>query len=475
MMTGAELTILLPLIAIAAASVLIMLAIAFFRSHDLAFWLTVLAFLAGLALLPSRESLPARVTSLILFDDYSLYYVALIFVSALFVSLLSSRQLGSHDIMKEEYYILLLLAALGSSVLVSAGHFASFFLGLELLSVSLYVLIAYYRTGHHGVEAAVKYLVLAGTSSAVLLFGMSLVYLEFGTLEFSALAANISSEGSLGLAAMAGTALIIAGAAFKLGLVPFHMWMPDVYQGAPSPVTAYVATASKAAIFALLLRYVPSMNVVPGSPLFIILASVAVASMFVGNLLAMVQENVKRLLAYSSIAHMGYLLVAFLASGTLRATAVTYYLTAYSVTMMGAFGVVTALSGGGGEVDKLSMYRGLYRRNPWITAVFTAMLLSLAGIPLTAGFIGKFYIFAAGIDSSLWLLIASLIISSVLGLFYYLRLVAALFTEGDGTSPASGPSVPERLVLALLALLLFWLGVYPGPFIDVLRTMALAG
>jgi NADH-quinone oxidoreductase subunit N len=472
MMTGAELTVLLPFIIIAVASVFIMLTIAFARSHDLAFWLTTLALLAGLALLPSREPLPARVTSLLLFDAYSLYYVVLIFVSAFFVSLLSFRQLEGRDVVKEEYYILLLLATLGSSVLVSASHFASFFLGLELLSVSLYVLIAYYRAGERDVEAALKYLVLAGTSSAVLLFGMSLVYLDAGTLEFSALAAKISSEGSLGLAGMAGSALIIAGAGFKLGVFPFHMWMPDVYQGAPAPVTAYVATASKAAIFALLLRYVPSTNVVPGSPLFAILASVAVASMFAGNLLALFQENVKRLLAYSSIAHMGYVLVAFLAGGALRATAVTYYLTAYAVTMLGAFGVMSALSGAGEEADELSRYRGLARRNPWIAAVFTAMILSLAGIPLTAGFIGKYYLFAAGIGSSLWLLVASLIISSVIGLFYYLRLVAALFSEGEGPSPASGPAAAERLVLALLAVLLFWLGVYPGPFIDILRTMA---
>jgi NADH-quinone oxidoreductase subunit N len=475
MMTGAELTVLLPFITIAAASVFIMLAVAFFRSHDLAFWLTVFALLAGLAFLPSRESLPARVTSLILFDAYSLYYVVLVFVSALIVCLLSFRQLEGRDMVKEEYYILLLLAALGSSILVSASHFASFFLGLELLSVSLYVLIAYYRTGERGVEAAVKYLVLAGTSSAVLLFGMSLVYLDLGTLEFSALAANISSEGSLGLAGMAGTALIIAGAGFKLGVVPFHMWMPDVYEGAPAPVAAYVATASKASIFALLLRYVTSTDVAPGSPLFVILSSVTVASMFAGNLLALFQENVKRLLAYSSIAHMGYVLVAFLAGGTLRATAVTYYLTAYAVTMLGAFGVIGALSGAEGEADELSRYRGLYRRNPWLAVVFTTMLLSLAGIPLTAGFIGKYYLFAAGIDSSLWLLVASLVISSVIGLFYYLRLVAVLFSEEEGLSLAPGPSVTERLVIVLLVVLLFWLGVYPGPFIDILRTMALAG
>jgi NADH-quinone oxidoreductase subunit N len=472
MMTGAELTVLLPFIIIAVASVLIMLTIAFARNHDLALWLTTLALLAGLALLPSRASLPARATSLILFDAYSLYYVVLIFLSAFFVSLLSFRQLEGRDIVKEEYYILLLLAALGSSVLVSASHFASFFLGLELLSVSLYVLIAYYRAGERDVEAALKYLVLAGTSSAVLLFGMSLVYLDTGTLEFSALAAKISSQGSLGLAGLAGTALIVAGAGFKLGVVPFHMWMPDVYQGAPAPVTAYVATASKAAIFALLLRYVPSSDVVPGSPLFVILASVAVASMFAGNLLALFQENVKRLLAYSSIAHMGYVLVAFLAGGALRATAVTYYLTAYAVTMLGAFGVISALSGAGEEADELSRYRGLARRNPWVAAVFTAMLLSLAGIPLTAGFIGKYYLFAAGIGSSLWLLVTSLIISSVIGLFYYLRLVAALFSEGEGPSPVSGPAAAERVVLALLVVLLFWLGVYPGPFIEIIRTMA---
>ena len=229
-------------------------------------------------------------------------------------------------------------------------------------------------------------------------------------------------------------------------------------------------------MFAVLFRYLTPSNVQVETPLFIVFSLIAIASMFVGNLLALLQTNVKRILAYSSIAHMGYLLVAFLASGTTAITAVSYYLVAYFVTTLGAFGVIIVLSSSDEDADRLEEYRGLAWQRPWLAGVFTAMLLSLAGIPLTAGFVGKFYVMAAGIGSALWLLVTMLVINSAIGLFYYLRIIVVIFSAPLTAAeiPLASPLVPvgASVVLTVLTLLLLLLGVYPAPVIDVIQTTA---
>jgi NADH-quinone oxidoreductase subunit N len=270
-----------------------------------------------------------------------------------------------------------------------------------------------------------------------------------------------------------GLGMIVIGVGFKLAIVPFHMWTPDVYEGAPAPVTAFVATVSKGAMFALLLRYLSGIDATAYGSLFVIFAVFAVASMFMGNLLALLQNNVKRILAYSSIAHLGYLLVAFLASGALAVTAATFYLVAYFLTTLGAFGVVSILSTAKRDADAMDDYRGLFWRRPWLAGIFTASVFSLAGIPLTAGFVGKFYLLAAGVGSSLWLLVISLVISSVIGLYYYLRIIVAMYLQplAPDQRETSPPILPLAggLALATVVLLLVWLGVYPGPVINVIQ------
>jgi len=270
----------------------------------------------------------------------------------------------------------------------------------------------------------------------------------------------------------AGMAMIIVGIGFKLAVVPFHMWTPDVYEGAPAPVTAFIATVSKGAVFALLLRYFTLVDVRLNGSLFLIFTVIAIASMFFGNLLALLQNNVKRILAYSSIAHFGYLLIAFLAGKEYAFMAVSFYLIAYFVTTLGAFGIITVLSGSQRENDRIEDYHGMASRRPWLSGVFIAMLLSLAGIPLTAGFIGKFYIAKAGIGSSLWLLVVMLIINSAMGLFYYLRIVVALFKEPDGDEDsvsAINVSLSDGITLAVLTILLLWIGVYPATLIELIQ------
>ena len=296
------------------------------------------------------------------------------------VAILSWSYLQRRHVHPEEYYMLLLTATLGGAVLVASTHFASFFLGLEILSVSLYALIVYPIYRAQFVEAAVKYLVLAGATSAFLVFGMALVYAETGTMTVVGLAPLLSAGlGGQDVVVALGVTLLLVGVGFKLAVVPFHMWTPDVYQGAPAPVSAYVATVSKGAMFALLLRYFRPVSLDTGSTLFLVFAAVAVASMVAGNLLALRQDNVKRILAYSSIANLGYLLVAFLASGEQAALAVTFFLVAYFATTLVAFGVVAALSTPERDAELIDDYRGLARRaagrrrpSPWLCSRWPA-------------------------------------------------------------------------------------------------------
>jgi NADH-quinone oxidoreductase subunit N len=278
-----------------------------------------------------------------------------------------------------------------------------------------------------------------------------------------------------GLLATAGLVLILAGLGFKLAVVPFHFWTPDVYEGAPVPVTAFIATVSKGAVFAVVLRFFSLFDPQVSSRLFLIFTIIAVLSMFAGNLLALMQQNVKRILAYSSISHIGYLLVTLMAGGTLRWSASAFYVAAYFVTSLGAFGVVSLLSTAERDADQLEDYRGLAWRRPWLAGAFTAMLLSLAGIPLTAGFIAKFYLVAAGISSGLWLLVVILAVNSALGLFYYLRIVAAVYSRPElSVQTRLDGSSAGNAVLGGLCLALIWLGVYPGPFLSLI-TKALEG
>jgi NADH-quinone oxidoreductase subunit N len=459
-----------PIIVGALAPVLILLVIAFYRDHRLTLALTLLSLVLALgAVFSVASAVPRNITQLLIIDGYALFFMGLIFAATIAVALLSYRYVDEKDETKEEYYVLLLLANLGGAVLVSASHFASFLLGLEILNISLYALIAYFRTELRSLEAGLKYLILAAASDAFLLFGMALVYSQVGTMEFGAQLSKGYTD--LDPLMLTGLGMLVIGVGFKLALVPFHMWTPDVYEGSPAPVTAFVATVSKGAVFAVLFRYFAPLNLQTNFSLFSLFAVLAIASMFVGNILALLQNNVKRILAYSSIAHMGYLLIAFMAGGTLAAIAVSYYLVAYFITTLGAFGVVTALSGPKADADNLEDYRGLGWRRPWLSAVFSAMLLSLAGIPLTAGFMGKFYVLAAGIRSALWLLVVILVINSAIGLYYYLRIIVAMYVlpETEQRLIAPPPHLAAGVTLAALVLLLVWMGVYPAPLIETIH------
>jgi len=477
-MTSADFTALFPYLVLTAATVVVLLTVAFVRSHKLIAGMTMAGLaLAFAGLLPAASASPRAVTALIAVDGFSLFFAGLLIAAAFCTAALSYGYLERRRIRREEFYLLLLTATLGGCVLPASTHFASFLLALELLTVSLYALIAYLRTEPLGIEAAVKYLILAAASSAFLIFGAALVYAERGTLEFGRilLPAAAPAGGLHPILLAAGLAMALVGIGFKLAVVPFHMWIPDIYQGAPAPVAGFIATVSKGAVFAALFRIFSLYALSSTGGVYLALIAIAVLSMFAGNWLALLQTNVKRLLAYSSIAHFGYLLVALLAAGGNSATAAAIYLAAYFAAILIAFGVVGSLSADG-EAAALEDYRGLFGRRPWVAAFFTAALLSLIGIPLSAGFIGKAYVLLAGVGSAVWLLAVALIVTSAIGLYYYLRIILVMASPQEaeaepGTRAATGSRM-ERIVLAALSLVILWLGVYPAPLLDLIQKTA---
>jgi NADH-quinone oxidoreductase subunit N len=471
-MHTAHLVVALPLLLMSATTVIAMLSIAIQRNHAAVTAISLIGVGASLwSLLFAASAVPQQLSSLLIFDSYSLLYMALLLCAAAFVILLSYNYLKQRHEHREEFYLLILLATTGAMVLTASRHFISLFLGLELLSVSLYALIAYIRSETVSIEAGIKYLVLAASSSSVLLFGLALIYAESGSMDLSQFAATLNHTATFPL--VGGLMLALTGVGFKLAVVPFHLWTPDVYEGAPLPVTAFIATVSKGGMFALILRWLHLPGTGITGTTAIVLSIMAIASMLTGNLLALTQTNVKRILAYSSIAHMGYALVALLAGGALGASAATYYLAAYFTTILGAFGVMTILSESHHEAAFIDDYRGLFWRRPVLAAAFTAMLLSLAGIPLTAGFLGKFYVIAAGASQSRWILLFTLVVSSTIGLFYYLRILAAMYAKtSDTTDSKTALPLPATVAVAVLTALIFLLGLYPAPLWNAIVSAA---
>jgi len=475
---------LMQIIMLTISTVVVMMTTAFKRDHGLISGLTVFGLFASLlTFVFIQPVLPLEATQLLIIDEYSLFFSNLIIVGAIGVALLTYPYFQNHNVQNEEFYILLMTATLGAVVLACSNHFVSFLLGMEMMGVSLYAMIAYpvhaAKSAKFPLEAGVKYLILSALTSGITLFGIALVYAYIGTMGFDEIPTALEAAGDLGPVFLIGVLMIVAGAAFKLSLVPFHIWTPDVYEGAPVPVTAFLATVSKAAMLAVTLRLLLVSNAIELNVVTTVLTVMAAASIIFGNLLALLQENVKRLFAYSSIAHLGYLLVIIIAAakipGTLSVEGVSFYMLAYFVMSLSGFAVISALSNSEKEYDQLADFRGLFWRNSWVSAVLITVLLSLAGIPLTAGFIGKFYIFTTGVESELWFLLTMLIIGSAIGLYYYLRLIYIMLqpAEDDANDPAA-VSLPlgVHAVMAAMTAAIIYLGVYPAPMIDTLQSLA---
>ncbi len=476
-MTELQLLALLPFIVLAAASLVVILLIAFKQSHTVIQVVGFLMFcLVMIAMWYVRDTLPREIKPLFVVDGFGALFTGLIILSVLIIGLFSYIYFEEREENPKEYYILLFLATLGASMLTISRHFISFFISLELLSVSLYPLIAYLRNRNNGIEAGVKYLVLAAVTSAFLLFGMALIYMDTGSMEFSAIAQKIANSPSALF--ITGIGIMVVAIGFKLALVPFHLWAADVYQGAPSPVTAFIATASKIGVFAVLLRFALAIKLQEYPVAITIFSVLAIVSMIVGNLLALRQENLKRLLAYSSIAHFGYLLVAFLPGNAAGIEISVFYLLSYSVTLLAAFGVITLLSTRQKDAEDLDVYRGLFWKNPLMAAVLTFALLSLAGIPITAGFLAKFFVLTTGVRENLWVPVIVLVLSSVIGLYYYLRVISAMFAKYstiEAREKSIHPFFYFMTSATLVGLVVFfcWMGVFPNLIVQNIRDFLL--
>ena len=472
-MTGTDFYSLTPFLILAMAPIIIMIVISTKRNYDIVYGFTVLSFIAAIAsifyILPV---IPHSIEPLFIMDKYSLFFLGIIFISALLVTFFSYDYLKQLDGIREEYYIILFTSTLGASLLAVANHFILFFLGIETLTLSLYILIAFEKSKGSSIEAGIKYLVLASVSSAFLLFGMGIIYVTFGTMQFNGIVIAMNNLVNLPPLFIYGFGMLLVGIGFKLALVPFHMWTPDVYQGAPAPVSSYIATVSKGAVLAVFIRFFYTIRGFENSSIFIVISGIAILSMFVGNLLAVQQKNIKRLLAYSSIANMGYLIIILLTGTDKGIQSAIFYLITYFITTIGAFGVISLLSTKEIEAEKIEDYKGLFWKKPWLAAVLTLCLLSLAGIPVTAGFIAKFYLIYEGMKAGLMVLIFSMVINSVIGLYYYLRVITTMFSISNNLE-LPGVSILGKLTLAIITIGILLLGVYPGWLIDFITKNAL--
>ena len=478
----------LPLFVLSGGILIGMIGIAVARRHFWQWGLTIATLLLALGTLPVTGGYIGSI-ELFRLDSYSKFYTGLILAASAVVVIFSypyvSGQLRPRmgqrmrEKPPEEYYLLILLGTLGAAAIVISAHFASFFLGLEILSTSLYVLMAYQRESRGG-EAAIKYLVLAGVSSAFLLFGIGLLYTALGVLEYSKIAGRFTAAGP-DLLSIMGTLLLLVGVGFKLALVPFHMAWPDVYEGASAPVTAFIATVSKAALFAFLFNLFLNNGLRNASAeVSLVFAFFAVASMFVGNLLALKQESLKRLLGCSAIAQLGYLSVALLVTPEKGAGVIAFYLMSYIISLLASFGVMIQLSTAPRsdeagksttqDLDLISDYQGLFWSRPFLASLLAAAMLSLAGIPLTIGFISKFYLVFVAVGSALWSLAIILTFNSAISLYYYLRVIYSLFKPASTNLAMADHltrlSYSSAAVLALLAVALIGLGIYPTPFVE---------
>jgi NADH-quinone oxidoreductase subunit N len=408
----------------------------------------------------------------------------LLAVGAVAVCLVYSRRyLQDRGLFKGEYFVLALFALLGMMVMISANHFLVLYLGLELMSLCLYAMVALNRDSAASTEAAMKYFILGALASGLLLYGMSMIYGATGALQLDRIALAIASGQANAVLLVFGLVFIVAGLAFKVGVVPFHMWIPDVYHGAPNAMTLFIGTAPKLAAFAMAIRLLVNALL----PLAIdwqqMLIVLAVLSMGLGNLAAIAQTNIKRMLAYSTIAQMGFMLLGLLSGvvgGNLNSAADAYsasmfYVVTYVLMSLGAFGMVLLLSRAGFEADALDDFRGLNQRSPWYAFMMLALMFSLAGIPPTVGFYAKLAVVQATMNAGLiWLAVVAVLFSLV-GAFYYLRVVKLMYFDDatDHAPLAAGRDM--RVLMSVNGLAVLVLGIMPGPLmqlcLDAIRSL----
>ena len=459
-----------------AAMALLMLGV--FRGNSstrLVAWLSVLALGVALVLVLAAPDGPTVTFSgMFIVDDFARFMKVLVLLGSGLAIVMSLGYLRNHSIERFEYPVLIVLATLGMTMMISANDLMSLYLGLELQSLALYVVAAFRRDSARSSEAGLKYFVLGALASGMLLYGCSLIYGFSGTTSFAALAQGFAEPGPPSTGVIVGLVFVIAGLAFKISAVPFHMWTPDVYEGAPTPITAFFSVAPKIAAFALFLR----LMIGPFAELLDqwqqVIMFIAVASMLLGAFAAIWQSNIKRLMAYSSIGHVGYALVGLAAGSEDGVKGALVYWVIYLAMNVGAFACILCMRREDGMVERIDDLKGLSRTHPMMALAMAIFMFSLAGIPPLAGFFAKFYVFVAAINEGLYALAVIGLIASVVAAFYYLRIVKVMYFD-DADEPLERPIAPEMAVImgaAGVFTMLFF--IYPAPLLSMAQTAAIA-
>jgi NADH-quinone oxidoreductase subunit N len=464
--TRADLSALFPILILALGSTGVLLLGAWWpRRRRLVLLGTAIA-LAAAAAAAFHTPPVVEITRMYGAGPFARFFTALWSLTAAITLLLSVRYADERRFAGGEYTALILFAAAGMALLSSATSLVGFFLGLEAFTLVLYILIAFHKDDPQGAEAGLKYLVLGAVATGFLAFGIALVYTSSGTFHLPEAMAGIASGAQMRPIGLLGWGMLLVVIGFKVSLVPFHLWTPDVYQGSPAPVTGILSTGSKGAVFAALITVLAGMPA--RGDLTPLLWALAALSMVFGTLAALNQENIKRMLAYSSVVHMGYTLLALLAGGASGNRAVAVYLVAYSVANLGAFGVIASLSGPKGEPQNLDDFHGIGWRFPFRCAVLAVFLFSLAGIPPTIGFVGKFAIFRAALEAGYgWLAVLG-ILASLVSLYYYLRVIVYMFMTYECEVEHARGGASEHTALAICLAATLALGMFPGPLLDLI-------
>jgi NADH-quinone oxidoreductase subunit N len=435
------------------------------RNRSLTYVLTLVT-LAATFWLTWRDfsSAPVTVLSGMFIDDPMGDALKLALYGVVAMVLIYSRSyLRARDIFQGEFFVLVLFATLGMMVMISAASFLTLYLGLELLSLSLYALVALQRDSKIATEAAMKYFVLGALASGMLLYGMSMIYGVTGSLLLPEIAARISAAGTMQIPLIFGLVFIVAGIAFKLGAVPFHMWIPDVYHGAPTAMTLFIGSAPKIAAFAFVMRLlVQGLEglVADWRDMLVILA---VLSMGLGNIVAIAQTNLKRMFAYSTISHMGFLLLGILAGTQAGYSAAMFYVIVYAIITLGGFGMILLLSRRGFESEEINDFKGLNKRSPWLAFVMLLLMFSMAGVPPTVGFYAKLSVLQAVVEIEMvWLAVVA-VLFSLIGAFYYLRIVKVLYFDEPEQTEAINACPDVRLLISANGVAALVLGILPQP------------
>ena len=387
-----------------------------------------------------------------------------VYVSVMVMLVYSRSYVAARGMLRGEFFTLVLFATLGMMIMISANHLLTLYLGLELMSLALYSMVALQRDSATATEAAMKYFVLGALASGILLYGMSMLYGAAGTLEITRLAEVVGERGAKDVVLVFGLVFIVAGLGFKLGAVPFHMWVPDVYHGAPTAVTLFIGSAPKLSAFAFIMRLLGqglgAEQLVHEWQQMLIL--MAVLSLAVGNITAIAQTNLKRMLAYSTISHMGFLLLGVLASDVVGYGAAMFYVVVYVLMSLGSFGMIMLLSRAGFEAENLEDFKGLNQRNPWYAFIMLLLMFSMAGVPPTVGFYAKLSVLQAVVNAGyVWLAVVA-VLFSVVGAFYYLRLVKLMYFDAPQDTAPIEPRFDVRLLMSVNGLAVLFFGVFPG-------------